>query len=191
MAGRLGTLVFVSDASRHEFAERYPERASWRTLHNGVDLSRFTPGRLPMPPDLGIPEGVPVVTIVAALRGPKGHRVAIEGWQRVLRTAPEARLLIVGDGDERETLEARTRDLGLTERVVFAGMRHDVPELMRASTVVALPSYTEALPTVLIEAGACGPCRRSPPTVGGTPGGRSTTARTGLLVAARRCRRVR
>ena len=49
VSGRLGTLVFVSDASRHEFAARYRERASWTTVHNGVDLSRFHPGHAPLP----------------------------------------------------------------------------------------------------------------------------------------------
>ena len=181
VAGRLGTLVFVSDASRHEFAELYPERASWRTVHNGVDLSRFVPGRLPLPVELAIPAGAPVVTIVAALREPKGHRIAIEGWSRVLRTAPEARLLVVGDGDERARLDAQARDLGLADRVVFAGMRHDVPELMRGSSVVALPSFTEALPTVLIEAGACG-LPTVATSVGGTPEVVDNGS-TGLLVA--------
>jgi len=166
--GRLGRLIFVSEASRRAFAVRYPERSSWTTVLNGVDLTRFTTARCELPPDLGVPPGSPVVTVVAALRRPKGHAVAIDGWASVVRRVPEARLLIVGEGEERAALEEQARRAGVNERVVFAGIRRDVPTLVRASAVVALPSYTEALPTALIEAAASGrPAVAT--TVGGTP----------------------
>jgi glycosyltransferase involved in cell wall biosynthesis len=179
-AGRLGALVFVSDASRRAFAARYPERGSWHTVHNGVDLTRFRPEPKVPAAGLAIPATAPTVAIVAALRGPKGHDVALEAWPKVLSSVPEARLLIVGEGDRRPALEEQTRALGLQERVVFAGIRDDVPELLRAADVVALPSYTEALPTVMIEAAASGrPVVAT--TVGGTPEV-VEDGRTGLLV---------
>jgi glycosyltransferase involved in cell wall biosynthesis len=180
-SGRLGTLVFVSDASRREFAARYPDRQSWVTVHNGVDLRRFSPGPASLPPELGIPDRVPVVTIVAALRPPKGHAVALAAWERVLQRFPEARLLIVGEGVERDRLETSARMAGMSDHVVFAGIRQDIPELLRASTVVLLPSLTEALPTALIEAAAC-----ARPTVATSVGGTSEVVEhgmTGLLVA--------
>jgi len=180
LAGSCGLLLFVSDAARREFARRYAERASWRTVHNGVDLRRFRPGPVEPPEAWPVPAGSPVVSIVAALRRPKGHDVAIRAWPQVLAAVPTARLLLVGDGVERSALAAMVADLDLSDHVVFAGTRHDVPAVLRASTLVALPSLTEALPTSLIEAGATG--RAVVATdVGGVPevvqGGR-----TGLLV---------
>jgi len=155
VAGALGRLVFVSDASRRGFARRYRERASWTTLHNGVDLTAFSPGDGAWPADLPLPPTAPVVTIVAALRRPKGHHVAVDAWRRVVAEVPDARLLIVGDGPERGRLERQVLAAGMAARVAFAGAREDVPGLLRASTIAALPSLTEALPTALIEAAAC------------------------------------
>ncbi len=154
-SGRLGILVFVSEASRSAFAARYRSRSSWRVVHNGIDLSRFSDD-VAGASDLGVPPGVPVVSIVAALREPKGHEVALRAWPAVLEAVPDAHLLVVGDGVHRTHLEALSHELDLDERVVFAGSRADVPEVWRASTLAALPSYTEALPTALVEAGACG-----------------------------------
>jgi glycosyltransferase involved in cell wall biosynthesis len=167
-AERGHALVFVSEAARAS-AERLfgPPRPSWRVLHNGVDLSAFRPPAgatpEPLPTDLGIPAGVPVVTIVAALREPKGHEVALRAWPGVRERVPGATLLIVGDGPHRDVLA------GLAgEGVVFAGAREDVPAILRGSTLALLPSLTEALPTSMIEAAATGLAGVAT-TVGGTP----------------------
>lgn len=169
ISGRLGALVLVSDASRRGFAERYRERDSWLTVYNAVDLQRFHPGRGALPADLGIPDGAPVVTVVAALREPKGHTHALQAWRSVVTRHPDAHLLLVGEGPHRAVLEdVRAAHPEMHDRVVLAGLRHDIPEILRASTVVLLPSLTEALPTVLIEAAGCArPVVAT--TVGGTP----------------------
>nr|WP_308190367.1 glycosyltransferase family 4 protein [Pseudonocardia sp. TRM90224] len=146
------------------------------TLHNGVDLSAFRPpagpGRDELPADLGIAPGTPVVTIVAALREPKGHEFALRAWPTVRAAVPGATLLIVGDGPHRATLEGLAAGLGeggeSGNGVVFTGAREDVPALLRGSTLALLPSLTEALPTSLIESAATGlPAVAT--TVGGTP----------------------
>jgi len=182
IAGRLGLLLFVSEASRSGFAARYRERSrSWQTLHNGVDVTRFSPLRdASFPPDLQLPSSVPVVTVIAALRPPKGHRTAILAWPQVLASVPDARLLIVGEGVEFDSLYRLTVETGVADRVVFAGARQDVPALLQASTLVALPSLTEALPTALIEAAACGKAVVAT-RVGGVPEV-VEHGRTGLLV---------
>jgi glycosyltransferase involved in cell wall biosynthesis len=64
--------------------------------------------------------------------------------------------LIVGEGPEEARLREQARELGVTDRVVFVGMRTDVTQLIHASALLLLPSEHEALPTTLIEAAACG-----------------------------------
>ncbi|HZG90790.1 MAG TPA: glycosyltransferase family 4 protein [Pseudonocardia sp.] len=180
-AERGAALVWVSEAARTAAAAAIrPTRDTWRVLHNGVDLRRFSPtGPRPLPADLlatgEIPDGAPVVTVVAALRAPKGHEVALRAWPAVRAKVPDAVLLIVGHGPHEPALRAAAG-----EGVVFAGSRTDVPAILAGSTMALLPSLTEALPTTLIEAAASGLA-----VVATTVGGTAETVehgRTGLLV---------
>ena len=157
IANRSAGVVFVSRSSLESFARAYGgPRDNWRVVENAVDLDVFTTETAAMPAEFSVPSGAPVVTMVGALRARKGQDVAVRAWPEVLRDFPDARLLLVGDGIEREALQARARELGVIERVIFAGTRTDVSRLLRASTLVVLPSEHEALPTTLIEAAACG-----------------------------------
>lgn len=180
--GRSRALIFVSDGARRAFAERYrPNPRTWTVVHNGLDLSSFHVAPASPPADLAIPAGVPLVSLVAVMRGPKRHDMAVAAWPRVLDAVPEARLLLVGDGEQGPALRAQVARLGLADRVVFAGPRRDVARLLQASDLALLPSETEALPTSLIEAAACG--RAAVATrVGGVPEV-VEHGRTGLLVA--------
>lgn len=161
LASRSRGLIFVSEASRRGFADRYGERPrTWTVIPNGVDLDRFTPDGGPSPDavraGLRISLDAPVVTVIGHMRPGKGHDVAVEAWPRVLTEHPDARLLLAGDGPGLPALRRRVEELGITGRVVFAGARDDVPDVLRAADLVLLPTRTEALPTVLIEAAGCG-----------------------------------
>ena len=157
VARRSAGLVFVSHASCEAFRTRYriPQARS-QVIHNGVDLTRFAPRPARAVTDLGIPEHAPAVTMVGALRKRKGQDYAVQAWPRVLERCPDARLLLVGSGPEERGLRDRAKELGVSDSVVFAGMRTDIPEVLRASSLVVLPSESEALPTTLIEAAASG-----------------------------------
>jgi glycosyltransferase involved in cell wall biosynthesis len=156
-ANRGARVVFVSRASMDSFAEAYGgERANWSVVNNGIDLTAFSARPAVLPPDLGVPPDAPVATIVGALRGRKGHALALAAWSEVLDSFPDAHLLIVGDGPEKARLHKLARTQGIAERVIFAGTRSDIARLIRASSLVLLPSQHEALPTALIEAAACG-----------------------------------
>ncbi len=150
-------VVFVSRASLDSFAEVYGgPQANWTVVENGVDLDAFANGPGDMPADLELPPSAPIAAIVGALRGRKGHAVAMSAWPNVLEHIPDAHLLIVGDGPEGSRLRELADELGISERVKLAGTRTDIARLIRASSVLLLPSEHEALPTTLIEAAACG-----------------------------------
>ena len=162
-ASRSAGLLLVSEASLRGFAAQYPRSARsrrWRVLPNGVDLQRFRP-RSPLTPrslpDLpGVPDDVPVATLVGHMRPGKGQEVAVRAWPAVLERHPRARLLLVGAGPREGQLRQLIRRLGLGDRVVLTGVRPDVADRRRAATVGLLPTQMEALPTVLLEASACG-----------------------------------
>lgn len=149
-------VVFVSRASLDSFARVYGgPQPNWCVVENGVDLDAFRDIPAGMPDDLDVPPGAPVAVVVGALRGRKRHADALSCWPRVLQCAPDAHLLILGDGPERSKLQEQARELGISARVVFAGTRPDVARIVSASTLLLLPSEHEALPTTLIEAAAC------------------------------------
>jgi glycosyltransferase involved in cell wall biosynthesis len=97
-----------------------------------------------------------VVITVAVLRPPKGIDRLIRAMAQLADTDPALTLLIVGDGDERATLEGLAAKLGISDRVIFAGFRDDVHALLQVAELFVLPTLWEALPTVLMEAMAAG-----------------------------------
>ncbi|HET9467657.1 MAG TPA: glycosyltransferase, partial [Vicinamibacterales bacterium] len=103
----------------------------------------------------------------------KGLEQFLEAAERLMPRFPDARFVIVGYANPAEqeyenTLKAVTDQRGLTGRVIFTGLRQDVPSLLAAATVSVMPSLNEALSNVLLESMAAGA-----PTVatrvGGTP----------------------
>jgi glycosyltransferase involved in cell wall biosynthesis len=74
----------------------------------------------------------------------------------VLRESPNALLVLVGDGPERNALEKEAINLGIRSSVCFLGVREDIPELLYSMDVVVMPSMFEGLPMVLLEAMASG-----------------------------------
>ena len=67
--------------------------------------------------------------------------------------------MLVGEGDEKKKIEDKVNQLGISEQVIFTGVRVDVNELMQAMDVLAFPSLYEGLPVTMIEAQSAGlPC---------------------------------
>jgi glycosyltransferase involved in cell wall biosynthesis len=126
------------------------------SVPTGIDLGRFRPGdRMQARRELGLPVEAALVGIVATLRSWKGHRYLLDALASLDR--PQAHLVIVGDGPQREALGAQVDQLGIGERVLFAGNRDDVAPWMRALDVFCLPSYAnEGVPQSLMQAMACG-----------------------------------
>jgi glycosyltransferase involved in cell wall biosynthesis len=102
-----------------------------------------------------LPHGCPIVGTVGALVPHKGHRHFVAAAARVIRKVPEARFVIVGEGEEREALEAQIRHLKLEKHVILTGWRDDVLSLHKAFDLFALTSITEGLGTALLDAMAC------------------------------------
>ena len=158
---RAKRIIYVSDAQRQRHLEdyNYPEDKT-RVIYNGLDLSRFDKEANP---EIPVDGSRPIILMVGVVRPGKGHPVAIDAARHV----PEADFLLVGDGDADLFAQYKKQASDL-DNVYFLGTRSDVPDLMLASDLVILPSDIEALPTVLIEAGAAGKASVAT-NVGGIP----------------------
>lgn len=88
----------------------------------------------------------------------KNHKYLIDIFDKVAKKTP-AKLLLVGDGELRASIEDKVKNLGLENDVIFTGIREDVSDLMQAMDVFVFPSLYEGLPLSIVEAQAAGlPC---------------------------------
>jgi glycosyltransferase involved in cell wall biosynthesis len=153
--------IAVSGSTR-EFLihERFVPADRVRVIWNGAPLDEFAPvsaeraraARL----GLGLPLDAPVVGTIGRLSLQKGHRYLVEAAARILGKRPEVRFLLAGDGDQMEPLRAQALSLGISDKIVFAGHRTDVPDLLGALDVFAISSLYEGTPLALFEAMAAG-----------------------------------
>ncbi|MNS26441.1 D-inositol 3-phosphate glycosyltransferase [compost metagenome] len=132
-------------------------RARTRVVYNGVDLEAFDQTAIPAT-DLPLPAGDgPVIGTVSYLIPWKGQEVFLRAAAALAPAHPGWRFLLVGDPifqfrAERERLQGLAAELGIADRVAFAGHREDVPAVMSAMDVFVLPSLYEPFGRVLIEA---------------------------------------
>ena len=161
LAGLTDRAIAVS-ASTREFLvrKRHVPAARVRLLWNGAPLDEFASASreqgLAVRRSLGIPEGALLFGIVGRLSEQKGHRHLLDAIAQVFPQAPGAKLLVVGDGDRMASLRAQAAALGVADRIVFAGHRSDVPEVLAALDVFCISSIYEGTPLVLFEAMAAG-----------------------------------
>jgi glycosyltransferase involved in cell wall biosynthesis len=126
-------------------------------INNGIDQQRFDPDRAH--PDvragLGIPPDSVVVLFIARFTGHKQPLTLIRAFAKaltLLKGGGDVRLLMVGDGDEKQAGEALAGELGLEGKVNFQAFRQDVPDVLAAADIFVLPSLWEGLPIGLLEA---------------------------------------
>jgi glycosyltransferase involved in cell wall biosynthesis len=128
--------------------------AHWAVVATGVDLDRFrpTPDRAGARRLLGLTD-VPIAVCVGRLSEAKGQDTLAACWPQVRARVPDAELVLVGDGEMREKVEAVAG-----EGVHVLGHRDDVTDWYAAADVVVVPSRWDALSLSLVEAAASGCC---------------------------------
>jgi glycosyltransferase involved in cell wall biosynthesis len=150
-------------------------------VHDGVNIAFIDKQpRVDAHAELWLPSGAPLIGNVAALAPHKGQRYLVSAAAIVVREIPDARFLIVGEGELREAIERQIRELGLDRHVFATGFRHDALGLMKSFDIFAMSSLTEGLGSAVLEAMAC-----ERPTVATRAGGIPEIVRdgeTGFLV---------
>lgn len=150
-------IINIADAEMKRMQSAGVPLDMLEVIYNGVDGQLFFPD---IEPERAAPwiaaNGEPVIGAVAFLTKRKGIRYLVSAFKKVLDHHPRARLMIVGDGEERRNLEKQIRSLDMGSQVELLGNREDVRRLMNSFDVFVLPSLWEPFGLVIAEAMACG-----------------------------------
>jgi L-malate glycosyltransferase len=154
-----------------------------RVIYNGVDLDRFRSSptlRARLFPGM---ERAKLIVLVGNMHTDvKGHPTLIAAAPDVISGFPQARFVLVGDGEKRKDFEAAAQATGVRANFIFLGRRNDVAEILGACDVAVLPSSAEGMPNAVLEYMAAGL-----PVVASAVGGNLEVVAdgaTGLLVPA-------
>ncbi len=152
-------------------------------IHNSIDVSEVGKREFAdIRHQYAVGKNKTIIGTVGRLSVEKGHRFLLEAAHKLCRKYDDVLFLIVGDGQEKQQLEEMATRLGLEENVIFTGWQDDPLSFIHSMDIFILPSLTEGLPNVLLEAAAL-----SKPIVTTDVGGCGdivTHEKTGLLIKA-------
>ena len=127
------------------------------TVHEGIDVEHVEAvERVNVHETFWLPHHAPIVGNVAALVPHKGQRYLVEAAHLVVQEVPDARFVILGEGELREHLERQVREYRLEKHVLLPGFRTDVIGCIKGFDLFVMSSVTEGLGTSLLDAMACG-----------------------------------
>lgn len=152
-------LAASESAARALWGPDWESDGRWRVFHCGIDVERFRAGvdRERVRAELGIPAGSVVIGHVGSFGVVKNQPFLIQMAREMMSSSERVWLLLVGEGAGRREAQEQAEQLGIGRRVVFAGLRSDVPRLMKgAMDVFVFPSLYEGLPLAVVEAQAAG-----------------------------------
>lgn len=156
-------LVGVSNETVAALESEYPGSGKKSVaILNPVDIVRFRPDpllRLSGRERLGLPDGAVAVLMSGVLHKQKGMHLGLLAFAQLAARFPQARLIIAGDGPEKERLSSLAGELGIAARISFCGLvpNGEMPLYYNSADVYLNPTLRmEGLPLVLIEAMACG-----------------------------------
>lgn len=150
-----------TEAAEFMFGNKCVKNNKVSILHNAVDLSVFrydVDKRAEIRGELGVENNV-VIGHVGRFNSQKNHSFLLDVFAKMKTKEPRAVLVLVGKGELEQPIKEKIETLGLSDSVIFTGVRSDVPALLSAMDVFVFPSFYEGMPNTVIEAQATGlPC---------------------------------
>ena len=134
----------------------------FQILNNAIDAEKFKYDqnvRYDMRKKWNITEDSLVIGHVGRFRIQKNHEFLLEVFADVLKKKTDAKLVLVGEGEQLESIRCKIQKLGIEKQVIFAGDCDNVSDILQAMDVFVFPSLYEGLPVSVVEAQAAGlPC---------------------------------
>jgi glycosyltransferase involved in cell wall biosynthesis len=153
-------VITVCEAFARELASAGVRRERINVQHNSIRPEKLASAEeaQAIRNKFAVKEGEPLVLAIGRLSSEKAHIDLLDAFHHLQTNNSElkAKLVIVGDGPERERLEAAARSLSINGHVYFAGQISEVKPYYAAAHLLALPSHSEGSPYVLLEAMAAG-----------------------------------
>lgn len=166
LLARYTDLLITINSEDHARAQRFRLKKGGKQalVHGvGVDAHRIenaTVDKAAKRAELGIPEDAVLFVTAGELNKNKNQITAIDAFAKA--DIANAYFIICGDGENRKILQDEIERRNLTNKIILAGFRRDMPEILKASDIFVLPSFREGLPGALMEAMAAGlPCMAS------------------------------
>lgn len=155
------TIITLTDSLRRELTETYriTRKSRMTVLPLGLDLDAFAAAKRKaggFREEYGVPDDVPLIGIVARMEPVKNHKLFVEAAKRVKAIKPNARFVVVGDGDTCAETRAGVKQANLEDATIFTGWRKDTPAIYADMDVKVITSLNEGTPVTLIEALAAG-----------------------------------
>lgn len=149
------------DAGKFLFGEGLYNAGKVTVINNAIEAGKFRYSeetRREMRKKLGVENNL-VICHTGRFSAQKNHSFLIDIFSNIARKKDNAVLLLAGAGEDFEKIKRKVNGFGLEKKVMFLGVRSDVPDLLQAADAFVLPSIYEGLPYSAIEAQACGlPC---------------------------------
>ncbi len=153
-------LVTVSGENiKKGLANGIGEEGQYAMIHSGIKIKAFSDISIDVDGkrrEIGIEKNEPVIGMIACFKPQKAPLNFIRLAKRVCSVCPQAKFVLVGDGELRPKIEKLIEQLNLKTRVVLTGWRRDIPQIIRIFDVLVLTSLWEGLPRVFLEAWASG-----------------------------------
>lgn len=151
-------LIALTDSELREHMDFYVgAKSQWNVIPSGVDETLFyqpsAGSMLELRSKLKISAGAMVVGFVGRLEPIKGPIFFIQATPEILKNVPKTHFVLVGNGQEREMLEAKVRALGVESSVTFAGDQRNISDFIAIFDVQVVPSLNEGMGRVIVEAG--------------------------------------
>ena len=156
---RLSKVIVVSQAVRKMMLFKQSFRGTCDVVYNGVDTNRFCPSNqrnLVWRERLGLAQNCIVFGQVSSLISRKGIDILLRAFQKVSIGHPSARLVLIGDGPQRQSFAGLSESLSIADKVTFLGETDPLPYYQNVIDVNILASRSDAFPLSLLEASACG-----------------------------------
>lgn len=151
-------LTCSEEAAKNMFTKKLIRNNRVITILNGIETDKFKfnqEKRNEYRKELKIEDKI-VLGHIGRFMRQKNHKFLLQIFNELLKIKSNAVLLLVGEGELREEIEKQAKELGIYEKIMFLGLRKDIPELLSCMDVFVLPSFYEGLPVVGVEAQASG-----------------------------------